>query len=154
FCTLAVLPHMRGRRFGRIVNISSIGGLVPVPHLTPYVASKFALTGLSQCLRAELLKDNIFVTSVYPGLMRTGSPRNAFFKGRHVEEYLWFKTLDSLPVTSISVNRAAAKIIDAFTHGQGNLIISLQAKMAAKLHGLLPSLTTEMGALLNYLLPS
>jgi short-subunit dehydrogenase len=153
FCTMAVLPNMRARQFGRIVNISSIGGLVPVPHLSAYVASKFALTGLSQSLRTELLKDNIFVTTVNPGLMRTGSARNALFKGRHVEEYEWFKMLDSLPVTSISANRAAAQIIDAFRHGQANLTISLQAKLAAKVHGLFPSLTGEIGALLNYLLP-
>jgi NAD(P)-dependent dehydrogenase (short-subunit alcohol dehydrogenase family) len=45
YTTLAVLPQMRIRGEGRIVNISSIGGKVPVPHLAPYCASKFALTG-------------------------------------------------------------------------------------------------------------
>src|SRR5205807_1533296 len=60
YATLAVLPHMRRGGGGRIVNISSIGGLVPRPHLLPYVASKFALSGFSQGLRMELLKDNIY----------------------------------------------------------------------------------------------
>ncbi len=74
---LAVLPSMRAKKSGRIVNISSIGGKVSVPHLVPYSASKFALVGLSKGLRAELMKDGIKVTTVCPGLMRTGSPRNA-----------------------------------------------------------------------------
>src|SRR5262245_25137592 len=52
-CTERVLPDMRRRGEGRIVNISSIGGQLGVPHLVPYCASKFALNGLSQGLRAE-----------------------------------------------------------------------------------------------------
>jgi len=52
---MAVLPSMRQNKSGRIVNISSIGGKVSVPHLVPYSASKFALVGLSKGLRAELL---------------------------------------------------------------------------------------------------
>src|SRR5205814_7891596 len=62
----AVLPSMRQRREGRIVNISSIGGKVGVPHLTPYCASKFALVGYSQALRAELADEGITVTTICP----------------------------------------------------------------------------------------
>jgi len=153
YTTLAALPHMRQRQSGRIVNISSIGGLVPTPHLLPYVASKFALTGFSQGLRTELLKDNIFVTSVFPGLMRTGSPRNAIFKGQHKSEYAWFKIADSLPLLSMSAERAAVKIIDAFTHGRANLTLTPQAKIAARLHALMPDLIEDVAALFNYLLP-
>ncbi|HZB47373.1 MAG TPA: SDR family oxidoreductase, partial [Pyrinomonadaceae bacterium] len=69
YATLAVLPEMRRRGEGRIVNISSIGGKISVPHLVPYSASKFALVGLSDGLRAELAKDNVVVTTVCPGLM-------------------------------------------------------------------------------------
>ena len=71
-CTEAVLPYMRQRRCGRIVNIASIGGLIAVPHLAPYSASKFALVGYSDAVRAEVAKDGIRVTTVCPGLMRTG----------------------------------------------------------------------------------
>ena len=99
--TMAVLPAMRAGGGGRIVNISSIGGKVPAPHMLPYVASKFALTGFSEGLRVELEKENIFVTTVCPGLFRSGSPRNAFFKGRYEDEYAWFATSDVLPVMSI-----------------------------------------------------
>ena len=75
----AVLPQMWSRRAGRIVNVASVGGKVAVPHLIPYSVSKFALVGYSEGLRAELLKDNIYVTTICPGLIRTGSPRKRFF---------------------------------------------------------------------------
>src|SRR5437016_396384 len=109
--TLAVLPRMRGRKRGRIVNITSIGGKVSVPHLLPYSASKFALVGLSEGLRAELARAGIQVSTICPGLMRTGSPRHAFFKGRHRAEYAWFSISDSLPLTSISAESAAGEIL-------------------------------------------
>src|SRR5207302_995684 len=102
FTTLSVLPALRRQGEGRIVNISSIGGKIAVPHLLPYSASKFALTGFSEGLRAELLKDGIYVTTVCPGLMRTGSPRNADFKGQHRAEYAWFSISDSLPFFSMA----------------------------------------------------
>jgi NAD(P)-dependent dehydrogenase (short-subunit alcohol dehydrogenase family) len=153
FATQAVLPIMRGKRDGRIVNITSIGGKVPAPHLLPYTATKFALVGFSEGLRAELTKDNIFVTTVVPGLMRTGSPRNALFKGRHQKEYAWFATADVLPIVSISARRMARKILDAAQHGQAELIAPWTASLQARLHGLFPGATTELASLFNMLLP-
>src|SRR5207248_11163142 len=103
----AVVPGMTQRGQGRSVNITSIGGKVSLPHLVPYSASKFALVGLSEGLHAELAKDGITVTTVCPGLMRTGSPRHALFKGQHQAEYAWFKISDSLPIVTISAEKAA-----------------------------------------------
>ncbi|HYE13965.1 MAG TPA: SDR family NAD(P)-dependent oxidoreductase [Pyrinomonadaceae bacterium] len=151
--TLAVLPQMRARRDGRIVNISSIGGKVAVPHLVPYCASKFALAGLSDGLRAELAKDNVVVTTVFPGLMRTGSPRNATFKGQHRAEYAWFAISDALPVTSIQAERAARQIITACKRGQAELVITTQAVVAVKFRALFPEAAADMLALANRLLP-
>ncbi|MDQ3742929.1 MAG: SDR family NAD(P)-dependent oxidoreductase [Acidobacteriota bacterium] len=153
YATLCVLPQMRERREGRIVNISSIGGKIGVPHLVPYSASKFALTGLSDGLRAELAKENILVTTVCPGLMRTGSPRNATFKGRHRAEYAWFAISDSLPVTSIQAERAARQIVAACKRGQAELVITTQAVMAVKFRALFPEATADLLALVNRLLP-
>lgn len=126
----ACIPAMRRRGFGRIVNISSIGGRVAVPHLAPYSASKFALAGLSDAIRAELSQYGIRVTTVYPGLMRTGSPRNAMIKGKHRAEYAWFAISDALPGLSISAERAARQIIEACRHGDPELVITVHAKMA------------------------
>lgn len=83
YAMMAVLPVMKRQGGGRIVNISSIGGEVAVPHMAPYAASKFALVGLSDAYRAELAKDGIMVTTVSPGLMRTGSYYHANFKGQN-----------------------------------------------------------------------
>jgi NAD(P)-dependent dehydrogenase (short-subunit alcohol dehydrogenase family) len=151
---LAVLPRMRRVGAGRIVNISSIGGKVSVPHLLPYNASKFALVGLSEGLRAELAKDNILVTTVCPGLMRTGSPRQAFFKGQHRREYAWFSISDALPLLSMSAERAARQIIRACRRGDAEVELSLPAKLATLVHGLFPGLTADLLSLAHtYLLP-
>jgi NAD(P)-dependent dehydrogenase (short-subunit alcohol dehydrogenase family) len=153
YTVLAALPDMRRRGEGRIVNISSIGGKISVPHLLPYSASKFALVGLSEGLRAELAGEGIVVTTVCPGLMRTGSPVNADFKGQHKAEYAWFTISDSLPVTSISAARAARQIIAATKRGDSEVILSVQAKLAALFHGVFPGLTADILGQVNRLLP-
>ena len=150
---LAAIPHMSARGGGRIVNISSIGGRIAVPHLAPYSASKFALVGLSESLRAELAGDHIIVTTVSPGLMRTGSPPRADMKGNHEAEHTWFEISDSLPLLTISADRAAAKIIEACRYGDPELTITPQAKLAAALHGIAPGLTARMMTIVNWLLP-
>ncbi|HET6889490.1 MAG TPA: SDR family oxidoreductase [Pyrinomonadaceae bacterium] len=150
---LAVLPQMRQRKEGRIVNIASIGGKISIPHLVPYCASKFALVGLSKGLRAELRKDGIVVTTICPGLMRTGSPRNADFKGQHRSEYAWFSISDALPLTSIKAERAARQIISACKQGRAELIITVQAKSAFLLDALFPEISAEALSLVNRVLP-
>lgn len=149
----AALPHMRRQQAGRIVNISSVGGRVSVPHLLPYSASKFALVGLSDGLRAELARDHIVVTTVCPGLMRTGSPVNALFKGQRTREYAWFAISSSLPGASIDARRAAHQILDACRRGDAELVITVQAKLAIAVRTLAPELFAEAMALVNRLLP-
>jgi NAD(P)-dependent dehydrogenase (short-subunit alcohol dehydrogenase family) len=152
--TLAVLPWMRRAGWGRIVNVASIGGKQAVPHLLPYVASKFALVGLSAGLRAELAPDGILVTTICPGLMRTGSPRNATFKGRHRQEYAWFSIGDSLPLVSMSAQRASRQILRACQRGDAEVVLSLLAKIAAGLQALSPNLAAELTTIAQRLLPS
>lgn len=153
YAMLAAIPQMRVQGEGRIVNISSIGGKVGVPHLAPYCASKFALVGLSEAIRAELAEDNIHVTAVCPGLMRTGSPNNALFKGRNTEEYTWFALMDANPLLSISAERAARKIVNAARHGDAQLVISMQAKLAVVANNLMPEFSARLMALMSRLLP-
>ena len=152
-CTEAVLPYMRQRRIGRIVNIASIGGLIAVPHLAPYSASKFALVGYSDAVRAEVAKDGIRVTTVCPGLMRTGSPVNALMKGRHGAEFAWFATLSSLPIVSIAAGRAARKIIEAARRGDPHLTITPQARLAAIVDRLIPNTFGRAMTLATRMLP-
>jgi short-subunit dehydrogenase len=153
YTTLAVLPEMRQRREGRIVNISSIGGKISVPHLLPYSASKFALTGFSEGLRAELAAYGIAVTTICPGLMRTGSPYNASFKGQHRAEFTWFSLSDSLPIISMSAERAARRIIKACKRGEAEVVLSITAQLAVKFHDLFPGLTANILGFVNKFLP-
>jgi len=151
--TLAVLPEMRQRRRGRIVNITSIGGKLGIPHLLPYSASKFAAVGFSQGLRAELAGQGIKVVTVVPGLMRTGSPRNAIFRGRHRAEYAWFSISDSLPGLSISVERAARRIVEACRRGDAEVLFPATARVAAVANAVAPGVTANVLGLVDRLLP-
>ncbi len=147
------VPEMRIRGGGRIVNISSIGGKVAVPHLAPYSVSKFALTGFSDAIRAELARDNILVTTVAPGMMRTGSHVNARFKGEHDMEFAWFATAAGAPLISINADRAARKILAACRRGQPSLTLTFAARGAIFGNALFPNLTGYMMKVINRFLP-
>ena len=121
---------MRERGGGRIVNITSIGGKLGIPHLLPYSASKFAAMGFSQGLRAEVAQDGIAVTTAIPGLMRTGSPRNAIFRGKHRAEYAWFSIADSLPGLSVSADEAVATDPAAVRRGDAEVLFPFVARLA------------------------
>lgn len=148
----AVLPLFEPGR-GRIVNITSIGGKVSVPHLLPYSTSKFAAVGYSEGLRAELAGKGVCVTTVAPGLMRTGSPRNAFFKSQHRKEYAWFSLADTMPGMSIAASSAARSIVDAALRGRAEIILSLPAAFIALVHGVAPGFTSNIMGIAARLLP-
>ncbi len=150
----AVIPEMRRRGWGRIVNISSIGGKVSFPHLLPYCASKFALTGLSEGLRSELAACGIAVTTVCPGMMRTGSPRNAEFKGQHRAEYAWFSIASSLPLVSLNSTRAARRIVEACRRGTAEVALSLPVEIAVRAHAIAPELSAFLLKKISEYLPS
>ncbi len=148
-----IVPSMKQRRAGRIVNIASIGGKVAVPHLSPYAASQIALVGLSQGLRAELAKDGIYVTTVCPGLMRTGSHLNAYFKGQHEKEYTLFALINSSPLFSMASDQAARRIVEACRYGRAVITLTPQAKALRLAHGVFPGLVAEALSLMNRALP-
>jgi NAD(P)-dependent dehydrogenase (short-subunit alcohol dehydrogenase family) len=153
YTMLAAAPSMKERGEGRIVNIASIGGKIAVPHLAPYSASKFALVGVSKALRAEWARQGIVVTTICPGLMRTGSPRNAEFKGQNKAEYAWFSISDSQPLTAMGTTRAARQILDACRQGRAEVVLTTQAKMAAKFDSLFPEWSADAMDLMNRMLP-
>jgi hypothetical protein len=153
YTTLAAYPEMAQRGRGRIVNITSFGGKVAVPHLLPYSAAKFAAVGFSEGLRAELAKDNIKVTTVVPGLLRTGSHMNATFKGDHRKEYSWFAMGASLPLVSMNAHRAARKIVNAAARGTAEIVLTPQAKLAVAVHGIAPGLISDILGATNRVIP-
>ena len=154
YTTLAVLPHMRQQGAGRIVNITSVGGKVSVPHLTPYSCAKFAAAAFSEGMRAELNGTGVKVVTIAPGLMRTGSYLNAVFKGDQQSEFAWFGAGASLPGISMSASRAAAQIVRATREGSAERILGVPANLLARVHGLFPGITADLLGLINRALPA
>lgn len=152
--TLAVLPEMIARRSGKIANITSIGGKVSVPHLLPYCCAKFAAVGFSEGLHAEVKKDGVQVTTVVPGLMRTGSFVNAWFKGNHRAEYGWFSVSSALPLLAMQGERAARQVVNAIRRGAAEVTLTPQAKLLALVNGVAPAITAEIMSIANRVLPS
>jgi NAD(P)-dependent dehydrogenase (short-subunit alcohol dehydrogenase family) len=153
---LAVLPEMRQRRAGRIAVVASIGGKVSVPYLLPYNGAKFAAVGLAEGLRAELADERITVTTIVPGLMRTGSYLNAQFSGDRAGQestYRTFVPLSSLPLLTASGESAARAFVRAIQRGEGEYIYPPQYGLVARLHGLAPATTTRILGFADRLLP-
>jgi NAD(P)-dependent dehydrogenase (short-subunit alcohol dehydrogenase family) len=150
---LAALPVMKERGGGRILVITSIGGKIPAPHLLPYTAAKHAAVGFAEGLRVEAVRHGVTVTCAVPGLMRTGSPRNALFTGDQNAEYRWFTIGDSLPLVSMDAGRAARRLVDAALKGRPEVVTTPLANVAMRVHGVAPATTMRLVALVNRLLP-
>lgn len=152
--TMAALPHLRERSDGaRVVNVVSIGGRVAVPHLLGYSASKFGLAGFSEGLAAELAREGIRVTTVFPWLMRTGSYLNAEYAGDAARELTWFSVGASLPFATVAAERAARRVVRALVNGETVVHLGLLAAVLARLHGVAPALTVRLMALFDRFLP-
>jgi short-subunit dehydrogenase len=151
--TLAALPVMRGQGHGRIVNITSVGGKVSVPHLLPYSVAKFAAVAFSEGLHAELAPGPVVVTTVVPGLMRTGSHLHAEFTGRQEQEFTWFSLGASLPLVSMDAERAARQIVGGVRRRRSEIILTPLAQVAARGAAVSPELTGAMMQLMQRVLP-
>jgi NAD(P)-dependent dehydrogenase (short-subunit alcohol dehydrogenase family) len=151
--TRELLPVFRRAGGGKIVNISSIGGKIAVPHLGPYSTAKFALAGLSASLNAELAAENIQVTTVFPGLMRVGSAIQAVVKGDHQKEFVWFALGSVTPGISVSANDAAGRILRAVARGDAQLIFPVVMKAATLAQAVFPELSAWTTRVVSGLLP-
>ncbi|HEY4381971.1 MAG TPA: SDR family oxidoreductase [Acidobacteriaceae bacterium] len=162
YTTWAALPHLRTQtplpgwsRRAAIVNIASIGGKFAVPHMLPYSASKFALVGFSEGLHTELRHKGIRVTTVCPGLMRTGGEEYAQFVGNVEAERRWFQLAAKTPILTASTSHAASRIYSAVAHGCAEITITPQAWILARKVGAAPAAMQFAASLANeYVLPS
>ncbi|MFH8989559.1 SDR family NAD(P)-dependent oxidoreductase [Streptomyces sp. NPDC017940] len=151
---LEALPYLReSPHGGRLALISSVGGLMGVPHLLPYACAKAATGVLAEGLNAETAADGVTVTAVYPGLMRTGSHLHARFGGDRGKEYGWFSTLAGAPLVSMNAQRAAERIVHAVVRRRTRLVLTPLARAAGLAHGVAPAATTRLNGLLARLLP-
>ena len=153
-CALSAIPGMLRRGSGTIVNIASIGGKIAIPHMLPYSASKFAVAGFSQGLHAELRSKGVHVLTVCPGLMRTGSHRNAVFIGDSRHEYRWFGLMASLPGVSISAAHAARRIVLAVLLQETEVAVPLHAMVGARVVALAPGIAARAMSVATRALPS
>ena len=139
---LAALPVMRDQGHGRIVTIASIGGKLSVPHLLPYSTAKFAAVGFSEGLRAELGRGPVVVTTVVPGLMRTGSHLQARFTGQAGKEFTWFGLGASLPLISMDAERAARQIVAAVRQRRAEVTLTPAGQVVSRVAALAPGVTS------------
>jgi short-subunit dehydrogenase len=109
--------------------------------------------GFSEGLNAELRSKGIKVTTVCPGLMRTGSHLNAVFTGDAEREYRWFSLSAGLPGVSTSASAAARKIVRAAIAGKREIAITPQANIAIRLAGVCPATTMRVMQLMTRALP-
>jgi short-subunit dehydrogenase len=153
--TIGLLPTLLKTGDADIVNITSIGGKIAVPHLLPYSAAKFAATGFSKALGAELRGRGVHVLTVTPGLMRTGSFLNAEFSGNAPSEYRWFALSSAMPGISMSAKRAAELITRSLLRRDRELVITKAAQLGSRFSGLFPALTQKLLEMANdWLLPA
>ena len=151
---LAVVPGMVARGHGRIGVIASVGGLIAAPHLLPYSTAKFGAVGFSRGLRSELAGSGVTVTTVAPGLMRTGSHIRAEFVGAQEREYAWFATAASLPLLSMDAERAARRIVAGVVAGRPVIVLTPLAGIAPRVDALFPRTTSALLGLVARLLPA
>ncbi|NEB33831.1 SDR family NAD(P)-dependent oxidoreductase [Streptomyces sp. SID14446] len=151
---MAALPHLRmSEAGGRLCLIGSVGGLLAVPHLLPYSCAKAAVGALGEGLRAETAGQGLSVTTVHPGLMRTGSHLQAEFGGRSSKEFAWFSALSGAPVISMDAERAAERIVQALEKRRTRVVLTPAARVASVAHGVAPVAVTRLSGLAARLLP-
>ena len=135
FCTYHALPHLRRSR-GRIVGVSSFGGLVGLSGTAGYNASKHAMRGFLNTLRAELLGSGVTVTIVFPGAIRT--ERLAETMGRNIER-----------IPTMTPQRCAHLTLQAAAARRRQLVMTREGKLLVWLYGLAPGLLDRQLARLS-----
>ena len=150
---LEVAQRMRARGRGRIGVITSLGGLISAPHLLPYSTAKFGAVGFARGLRSELSGTGVSVTTVAPGLMRTGSHLRAQFLGDHGREFAWFGTAASLPLLSMDAERAAGIIVRGILNRRAVVTTTPLTKIVPRVDALFPGLASAVLGLTVRLLP-
>jgi len=154
YLTREALPYLKQAPGGaRLLNVSSFGGRVGVPHLSAYSSGKFALVGLSETLRAELHQYGILVTTATPGLMRTGSHVKILLRGQHEKEAKWFGAGIVTPLTSMSGDRAARQLVDACVAGRADVTPAAQFRLAEVGSAVAPELAATVRSMVAGQLP-
>ncbi|MCA9534310.1 MAG: SDR family oxidoreductase [Myxococcales bacterium] len=140
-CVHAVYPQMVGRRAGQIVNIASIAGLFPAAGQVSYVASKYAVVGLSQALRAEAACHGVRVSVVCPGIIDTPMTRNLSVKAEKASR------IEGLIPRGIPVERCADDILAGMERNDATILIGGLARSLYALNRASPRLAGALNEL-------
>ena len=137
--TKAVLPSMLARKSGHIVPISSVVGYVGTPLRSTYSASKHALHGFFDSLRAEVAKDGIAITIACPGYVRTNVTRNALTGNGST-----FGRMDGTHERAMRPEECARRIVDAVARRNEELVVGGIETWAVPLKRFIPRLVSRM----------
>jgi short-subunit dehydrogenase len=132
-CMQAVLPIMQAQRDGTIINISSVVGHLPIPHMGAYSATKHALNAISEAARLELEPSGIRVMSVCPGRIRTNFGANTI-RGNEG------KRLGESMQQGISAERCARAILRGYLRGTREVFVPWHAFLVSHLYEICPQL--------------
>lgn len=132
--TKAILPSMRTHRLGHIVTISSLVGKFGTPLRSSYAASKHALHGFFDSLRAELVQENIYITLICPGFIHTRISYNALTKDGSPQD-----SLDQAQANGMSPERFAKKALRAIAQQRREVYIGGKEVLAVFLNRIAPS---------------
>lgn len=133
-----LLPALRAAPGGHLVNVSSLYGLIAPPGQSAYSASKFALRGLSEVLRSELLESGIGVTTVHPGGVRTRIAENAQIGAGVPDAEVEPQRRTFAALLTYPPERAAREILDGVERRRGRILIAASAKIPDALARLMP----------------
>lgn len=138
WCTHAALPHLKAAR-GRIVAVGSLAGLVGVPGRTAYSATKFAMTGFFEALRAELKNAGVSVTTAYPGVVATAIRHRGYNARGEPAGASGLKEDDAM-----SVEECARLIIEGMDGRKREVVMSAKGKLGRFLKLLAPGVVENM----------
>jgi dehydrogenase/reductase SDR family member 7B len=137
--TKAVLPSMLARKSGTIVPITSVIGYVGIPTRSAYAASKHALHGFFEAMRAETAKEGIRITVVVPGYVRTNVSQNALKADGSA-----YGVLDETHAKAMLPEVAARKIVDAVERGKAEVRVGGKETYAVLLRRFVPGLVRRV----------
>lgn len=138
----AILPHFLAKKSGIIVNVGSIGGKIPIPYQVPYTTSKYAVTGLTESLHAELAPKGIRVCGVHPNFIKTDLMERAIFLGKDAEDAQGRRELVEKALQSLLLEKpedVAQAIWEAVQHPKSEVMVG-SANLSQASYRLFPNL--------------
>ncbi len=141
------LPNMVKQRRGSVINLSSVLGVFPAPGVSAYVASKFAVLGMSQSMRAELAPHGVGVTAICPGLIATQIVADGRMQGGIGTRKQ--SVAHAFATRGIAPAKVAAAILDSVRTNPAIRPVGYDGWALAALHRLAPRATQRLGAVLS-----